>query len=53
MRQTIADNRALATGWHLATFAVIAACLCVQIGLTLSGHAVLSTNTALRSPACR
>jgi hypothetical protein len=41
MRRTLASDRRVAGGWHLATVAVIVACLLVQLTMTVRGQAVL------------
>jgi hypothetical protein len=41
MRTEIVANRRLSVAWHLATVAVIAVCLVIQISMTINGQAVL------------
>jgi hypothetical protein len=41
MRRALASDRRLVSGWHLATVTVIAACLAVQLSMTINGQAVL------------
>lgn len=41
MASTLAGNRRLVIGWHLATVAVVAICLVVQVSMTVNGQAVL------------
>ena len=41
MRTEILANRRLSIAWHLATVAVIAVCLVVQLSMTVNGQAVL------------